>query len=215
MNLYDDFIGIIRLLLGVYLFLLARGVLPRHPKNAARWTEWRGKYGLFTTITAIILAVWGLTETVITMTKRLKPSISLEKIQWQRVEVPKYGLTVTFPAPCTESLAPVGNGEVYRLFVKLPNGVEFNVVRATKPTVTEEAFFASLTNSGDYRLEKETLVNGHKALDLVGIKWGRFGFCRALYVKETVYMILVEGTGRADKTVEALAHRFIDSFTLE
>lgn len=54
--------GLIPLLGGIYVFLLATGVLPRNPKNVEMMALWRRKFGLLIKILAPLLVVSGILQ---------------------------------------------------------------------------------------------------------------------------------------------------------
>ncbi|MDB6026449.1 MAG: hypothetical protein JWM68_2672 [Verrucomicrobiales bacterium] len=59
MQYYDRWNGLIPLLGGIYMLLLAKGVLPRKPKNPEKLNEWRKKFGTFMTVAGPLMIVWG------------------------------------------------------------------------------------------------------------------------------------------------------------
>ena len=54
--------GLIPLLCGIYLFLLASGILPRNPKDPEKMALWRRKFGRLVKVLAPLLAVFGLLQ---------------------------------------------------------------------------------------------------------------------------------------------------------
>jgi hypothetical protein len=51
--------GLIPLFGGIYGLLLAKGILPRNPKEPEKWELWRRKFGPLTMILAPLLIVFG------------------------------------------------------------------------------------------------------------------------------------------------------------
>ncbi len=54
--------GLIPLAAGIYGYLLAKGTLPRHPKNPEKIALWRQKFGPMMTIVGPLVAVFGVLQ---------------------------------------------------------------------------------------------------------------------------------------------------------
>lgn len=54
--------GMIPLLGGIYVFLLARGILPRTPQDPERMALWRRKFGTLMSICAPIMILLGILQ---------------------------------------------------------------------------------------------------------------------------------------------------------
>ena len=52
--------GLLPILLGIYVLLLARGILPRNPAEPEKWLIWQQKFGLLLTITCPLVMVLGV-----------------------------------------------------------------------------------------------------------------------------------------------------------
>jgi hypothetical protein len=59
-----DLSGLIPFLGGIYCYLLAIGVLPRHAKEKERWAEWRVRFGPMIKILAPLLVLFGALELI-------------------------------------------------------------------------------------------------------------------------------------------------------
>ncbi|MBI4603884.1 MAG: hypothetical protein HY721_18160 [Planctomycetes bacterium] len=51
--------GLIPLAAGVYVLLVARGVLPRKPRHPERLERWRQRYGKLATVLCVVVIVFG------------------------------------------------------------------------------------------------------------------------------------------------------------
>lgn len=56
--------GTITILIGIYAFLLARGILPFKPKHPEKMAMWRKKFGGLLTILAPLVILFGIATLV-------------------------------------------------------------------------------------------------------------------------------------------------------
>lgn len=54
--------GLIPICGGLYFFLIAKGVLPKKPKNPEQLKHWRDQYGKWMRIGSVIIIVFGLLQ---------------------------------------------------------------------------------------------------------------------------------------------------------
>jgi hypothetical protein len=54
--------GLIPILGGVYGLLLAKGVLPRNPKNPEKWELWRRRFGGLMTVVCPLMIIFGVLQ---------------------------------------------------------------------------------------------------------------------------------------------------------
>jgi hypothetical protein len=54
--------GLIPIFGGVYGLLMARGIIPRNPKDPERMAQWRRKFGSMMTIICPLLILFGVVE---------------------------------------------------------------------------------------------------------------------------------------------------------
>ncbi len=80
---YDRWSGLIPFLFGIYIFLIAKGVLPRKPKDPEKLNEWRKKYGTFMTIAGPFMVLFGgfLLATEVTKPVRETAKPTMYRIQ--------------------------------------------------------------------------------------------------------------------------------------
>ena len=62
MNNWGNLEGIIPLLGGIYGLLLARGILPREPKDPERLAQWRQKFGRPMTVLCPLACLFGVIQ---------------------------------------------------------------------------------------------------------------------------------------------------------
>lgn len=54
--------GLIPMCGGIYFFLIARGVLPKTPKNPEQLEQWREKYGKWMQRACVVIIIFGVLQ---------------------------------------------------------------------------------------------------------------------------------------------------------